>query len=225
MELRNDHDDWSKPALYRRMGCDGHGWRYLLAFTVPAGGYYVVFCGTAATSWGDDRHTRRLPWSFTTATVDRGPRPPLPTAPTHVCKGTVWCLPAGDATGNGAIKHRLRQRPTPSSSPGGTTPNNVVSNVYDRRDTNLDGAIEYAGTGNDRDIIFLRTWAARRRTIRGCKSNLLAIGNPGRFHVLVVAPSDPTRAPPYRQPLCSRPFPALSYSASSAWCRYAPGPN
>jgi hypothetical protein len=36
---------------------------------------------------------------------------------------------------------------------GGTTPNNAVSNVYDRRDTNLDGVIKYTGTGNDRDII------------------------------------------------------------------------
>ena len=36
---------------------------------------------------------------------------------------------------------------------GSTTPNNTVPNVYDRRDTNLDGVIKYTGTASDRDII------------------------------------------------------------------------
>ena len=29
----------------------------------------------------------------------------------------------------------------------------TLPNVYDRRDTNLDGVIKYTGTANDRDII------------------------------------------------------------------------
>jgi len=36
---------------------------------------------------------------------------------------------------------------------GSTTPNNTVTNTYDRRDTNLDGVIKYTGSANDRDII------------------------------------------------------------------------
>ena len=30
-----------------------------------------------------------------------------------------------------------------------------MGNVYDRRDTNLDGVIKYTGAGNDRDPILL----------------------------------------------------------------------
>jgi hypothetical protein len=36
---------------------------------------------------------------------------------------------------------------------GGGTPSNTVSNVYDRRDVNLDGSIKYTGVNNDRDVI------------------------------------------------------------------------
>ena len=73
----------------------------------------------------------------------------------RVQKGTVWCLWAGDATGNGAIKYTGagNDRDPILTAIGGSTPNAVVTNVYDRRDTNLDGVIKYTGAGNDRDII------------------------------------------------------------------------
>ena len=34
-----------------------------------------------------------------------------------------------------------------------TSSSKAMTNVYDRRDTNLDGVIKYTGSGNDRDII------------------------------------------------------------------------
>ena len=69
--------------------------------------------------------------------------------------GTKMLLWAGDATGNGTIKYTGsgNDRDPIILAIGGTTPNNTVSNVYDRRDTNLDGVIKYTGSGNDRDII------------------------------------------------------------------------
>jgi hypothetical protein len=38
---------------------------------------------------------------------------------------------------------------------GSTSPNASVTNVYDAKDTNLDGAIKYTGSGNDRDVILV----------------------------------------------------------------------
>ncbi|MBP7449789.1 MAG: hypothetical protein KA817_07120 [Flavobacteriales bacterium] len=69
--------------------------------------------------------------------------------------GSVQCLWAGDATGNGALKYTGagNDRDPILIAVGSTTPNNTVNNVYDRRDTNLDGVIKYTGTANDRDII------------------------------------------------------------------------
>ncbi len=66
-----------------------------------------------------------------------------------------YCLWAGDATGNGALKYTGsgNDRDPILIAVGSTTPNSTVPNVYDRRDTNLDGVIKYTGTGNDRDII------------------------------------------------------------------------
>ncbi len=67
----------------------------------------------------------------------------------------VMALPAGDATGNGTIAYSgaNNDRDPILIAVGGGTPNNMVSNVYDRRDTNLDGVIKYTGANNDRDII------------------------------------------------------------------------
>ena len=69
--------------------------------------------------------------------------------------GTKMLLWAGDATGNGVLKYTGsgNDRDPIILAVGGSTPNNTVSNVYDRRDTNLDGVIKYTGSGNDRDII------------------------------------------------------------------------
>ena len=68
---------------------------------------------------------------------------------------SVWCLWPGDATGNGQLKYigANNDRDPILTAVGGTTPNNSVSNVYDRRDVNLDGVIRYTGANNDRDII------------------------------------------------------------------------
>ncbi len=62
---------------------------------------------------------------------------------------------AGDATGNGQLRYTgaANDRDPILLAVGGTTPNNTVTNVYDRRDTNLDGMIKYTGSGNDRDVI------------------------------------------------------------------------
>jgi hypothetical protein len=69
--------------------------------------------------------------------------------------GSTLCLWAGDATGNGALKYTgsTNDRDPILLAVGSTTPNATVTNVYDRRDTNLDGMIKYTGTVNDRDII------------------------------------------------------------------------
>jgi hypothetical protein len=69
--------------------------------------------------------------------------------------GARMLLWAGDATGNGDLRYTGsgNDRDPILTAVGSTTPNNTVSNVYDRRDTNLDGVIKYTGSGNDRDII------------------------------------------------------------------------
>lgn len=73
----------------------------------------------------------------------------------RVLKNGIYCLWAGDATGDGTIKYvgAGNDRDAILLSVGGSTPNNSVNNVYDRRDTNLDGAIKYTGVANDRDVI------------------------------------------------------------------------
>ncbi len=73
----------------------------------------------------------------------------------EVLKGSIYCLWAGDATGNGTLSYSgaNNDRDPILIAVGSTTPNATVSNVYDRRDTNLDGMIKYTGTGNDRDIM------------------------------------------------------------------------
>ncbi|MBL7985852.1 MAG: delta-60 repeat domain-containing protein, partial [Flavobacteriales bacterium] len=69
--------------------------------------------------------------------------------------GTKMVMWAGDATGNGTLSYigAINDRDPILTAVGGTTPNNSVSNVYDRRDVNMDGVIRYTGTNDDRDII------------------------------------------------------------------------
>jgi hypothetical protein len=73
----------------------------------------------------------------------------------RVQKGTVWCLWAGDATGNGQLKYTGtgNDRDPILTAVGSTTPNSTLSNQYSRLDANLDGVIKYTGSGNDRDFI------------------------------------------------------------------------
>ena len=49
---------------------------------------------------------------------------------------------------------------------GGTTPNNALNNVYDRRDVNLDGTIKYIGSNNDRDPILLNVGSTVPTNVR-----------------------------------------------------------
>ena len=69
--------------------------------------------------------------------------------------GTAYCLWSGDANGDGVLKYTgaSNDRDPILTAISGTTPNNTLGPVYDRRDTNLDGVIKYTGAGNDRDII------------------------------------------------------------------------
>ena len=67
-------------------------------------------------------------------------------------KKVLW---PGNTNFDGQVKYSgsANDRDPILTAVGSTTPNNAVSNVYDRRDTNLDGVIKYTGAGNDRDII------------------------------------------------------------------------
>ncbi|MFN8352039.1 MAG: hypothetical protein U0U25_11290 [Flavobacteriales bacterium] len=81
---------------------------------------------------------------------------------------SIWCLWAGDATGDGTLKYTgaNNDRDLILVAIGGSTPNAVLTNVYDRRDTNLDGVIKYTGSGNDRDIILTNVGSTTPNTTR-----------------------------------------------------------
>ncbi len=49
---------------------------------------------------------------------------------------------------------------------GSTTPNNVVTNVYSTRDTNLDGSVIYVGLGNDRDLLLTTVGSTTPNSVR-----------------------------------------------------------
>jgi hypothetical protein len=158
VELRNvatpSQVVYSKAALLQRDGdvIDTDGDAYV-SFPVAAGNYHVAI-----------RHRNHL-GVMTGAAQALGLVPVLVDfqSGTMGCYGTTpralvgstYCLWAGDATGNGTIKYTGsgNDRDPILIAVGSTTPNNAVTNVYDRRDTNLDGVIKYTGTGNDRDII------------------------------------------------------------------------
>ena len=81
---------------------------------------------------------------------------------------SIWCLWAGDATGDGTLKYTgaNNDRDPILVAIGGSTPNAVVTNVYDRRDTNLDGVIKYTGSANDRDIILTNVGSTTPNGVR-----------------------------------------------------------
>jgi hypothetical protein len=124
-----------------------------LLFSVPAGTYHVAV-----------RHRNHLgvmtatPVSLSGAVTSVDfTNPATQTYGTNPQKqvGNRMVLWAGDATGNGQLRYTgsTNDRDPILLAVGSTTPNNTVTNVYDRRDTNLDGVIKYTGTANDRDII------------------------------------------------------------------------
>ena len=160
VELRNAVDPatvvYSKPALLQRDGDvidpDGNGY---INCPVTAGSYRIAIrhrnhlgvMTNSAPSLAVDPSLSLIDFRLTsTGTYGTGAR---------VLKGSVQCLWAGDATGNGQLRYTgsANDRDPILIGVGSTTPTNTVPNVYDRRDTNLDGVIKYTGTGNDRDII------------------------------------------------------------------------
>ncbi len=147
---------YSKPALLQADGdvIDTDGDAYL-NFPVAVGNYYVALrhrnhlgVRTSSTKALTVDPLANLIDLRLASTGTNGPN-------SRVLKGTVYCLWAGDATGNGQLKYTGsgNDRDPILIAVGSTTPNNTVPNVYDRRDTNLDGVIKYTGSANDRDII------------------------------------------------------------------------
>ena len=69
--------------------------------------------------------------------------------------GSNLVLWPGDANFNGQVKYtgNGNDRDVVLSAVGGSTPTNVVNNVYSGADANLDGVVKYVGLNNDRDII------------------------------------------------------------------------
>ncbi len=158
VELRSNTTTvvYSKPALLQRDGdvIDTDGDTYL-NFPVSAGSYYVAL-----------RHRNHLGVMTSTArslTMDpsatlidfRGSTSGIYGTTPMVLKGSVYCLWAGDASGNGQIRYTGsgNDRDPILVAIGGSTPTNTVSNVYSPLDVNLDGVIKYIGTNNDRDVI------------------------------------------------------------------------
>ena len=160
---------YSKPALLRRDGdvidTDGNVYincpmvagscrislkhrNHLTVMTNAAVDLTVDFCST--TAWVDFRSTALNAFGTNA----------------RVLKGSTWCLWAGDATGNGAFKYTGsgNDRDPLLIAVGSTTPNATVTNVYDRRDTNLDGVIKYNGSANDRDIILTNVGSTTTNT-------------------------------------------------------------
>ncbi len=80
-------------------------------------------------------------------------------------KMVLW---AGDATGNGTLQYTgaNNDRDPILIAVGGTTPNNTLNNVYDRRDVNMDGVIKYTGANNDRDPILTNVGSTTPNTTR-----------------------------------------------------------
>ncbi len=69
--------------------------------------------------------------------------------------GTRMVMWAGDATANGSLQYTglNNDRDPILTAIGSTTPNNVLTNIYNNWDTNMDGVIRYVGANNDRDPI------------------------------------------------------------------------
>ena len=149
---------WSKPALLQRDGdvidTDGNGY---LNFPLAVGSYHValrqrnhlgVMTASPGAMGADPAQAGNLVDLRLTTTNTYGTN-------ARVLKGSVQCLWAGDATGNGTVKYTGagNDRDPILTAVGSTTPNNVLLNQYSRLDANLDGSVKYTGAANDRDII------------------------------------------------------------------------
>ena len=147
---------YSRPALIQRDGdvVDLNGSTYINA-PLPSGNYHVALrhrnhlgAMTAA--------PRSLVWDQSTTTIDFR----LSSTATYgtaalTAIGSVQCLWPGDANGNGVMQYvgNGNDRDPILVAIGGSTPTNVVSNVYSSMDVNMDGSIRYVGANNDRDPI------------------------------------------------------------------------
>jgi hypothetical protein len=174
VELRNNSAPYavvySRPALLQRDGdiISPNGSTYL-SCPVPAATYCVAL-----------RHRNHLgimtangiSLTGTPVTVDlRVATTPCYGTNARVLKGTVHCLWAGDADGNGSVKYTGtgNDRDLILQTVGSTTPNNVVGGVYNRRDLNLDGQVKYTGTANDRDIILTTVGSTTPNNVRAAQ--------------------------------------------------------
>ena len=160
---------YSKPAVIQRDGdvIDTDGSAYV-NIPVPAGTYHVALRhrNHLAVMTGSPIALSADPAS---ATIDfRSAAQGTYGLNARVLKGGYYCLWAGDATGNAQLRYTGsgNDRDPILIGVGSTTPNNSVTNVYDRRDTNLDGVIRYTGSGNDRDIILTNVGSTTPNTTR-----------------------------------------------------------
>ena len=144
----------SRPALLQRdgdvMDVDGDG--YVHFGSVAPGNYRVAV-----------RHRNHLgAMTFSNQALVSSPAQPVnltggstygTDAVTYV--GGKYCLWSGDGNGNGTLGYTGagNDRDPILIAVGGTTPNNTLGPVYDRRDVNMDGVIRYVGANNDRDPI------------------------------------------------------------------------
>lgn len=145
----------SKAALIQRDGDVVAPNGGTLTFSVPAANYHVAL-----------RHRNHLS-VMTGTSVALGPTPVTidfrsgATACYGIAPraqvGTVYCLWAGDANGNGTIAYtgNNNDRDPVLAGVGGTAPNNTLSYQYNRLDVNMDGTVRYTGTNNDRDPILV----------------------------------------------------------------------
>jgi len=146
----------SRPALIQRDGdvVGLNGEAYINA-PMPAGNYHVAIRHRnhlgimTATS-------RSLVWDQAATTIDfRLTSTTTYGAAARTAVGSVQCLWPGDTNGDGQVKYvgNNNDRDPILLGIGGSTPTNVVSNVYSPLDVNMDGQIKYVGDGNDRDPI------------------------------------------------------------------------
>ena len=160
VELRNAAAPYpvvsSRPALLQRDGdvVDRDGDPYI-AFPMASGNYRVavrhrnhlgVMTGAAYALGIDPCRTPIDLRLSTTGTYGTNARKLV---------GSVQCLWAGDATGDGTVKYAGggNDRDPILTAIGGAVPTATITGQYRAEDVNLDGQVKYAGSANDRDII------------------------------------------------------------------------
>jgi hypothetical protein len=160
VELRSAADPTvvlhSRPALIQRDGdVVGMSGSTTINAPLPSGSYHVALrhrnhLGIMTAS------PRQLLWDQSSTMIDfRLSSTPTYGTDARTAVGTVQCLWPGDAVPDGNVRYvgSNNDRDPILIAIGGSTPTNVVSNVYSPLDVNLDGSIRYVGANNDRDPI------------------------------------------------------------------------